>query len=230
MRKLFVAISIFVLSATAGMAQSEWEKPEDAQFSPATTKLNRKAIKAAEKAEREAEKAKLAKEEAKYLAGAVSEKNGKVEWSRDYPVASASAEELYTKMLSALQKFTKQEGQLPQSAVTLLNKKEHIVVASVWEWLVFKDTFLSLDKAKFNYILVARCSGGNVNLSMQKLRYVYDEMTGKGEETILAEEAINDKNALNKKKTKLVPGWAKFRKKTVDRKDEVFSAFAAELK
>lgn len=230
MRKLFVTITIFALSATAGMAQSEWERPEDGQPSTETTTLSRKAIKAAEKAEREAEKAKLAKEEAKYLAGAVSEKDGKVEWSRDIPAPSASAEELYIKMLSVLQRFTKQEGQLPQSGVTLLNKKEHVVVASVWEWLVFKNTFLSLDKAKFNYVLVARCTDGNVNLSMQKLRYVYDEMTGKGEETILAEEAINDKNALYKKNTKLVPGWAKFRKKTVDRKNEVFSALAAELK
>lgn len=230
MRKLFVTISIFILSATAGMAQSEWERPEDTQAQSVATAPNRKAIKEAEKAQRQAEKAKLAKEEAKYLSGAVSEKDGKVEWNRDYPVISASAEELYIKILSVLQKFTKQEGQLPQSAVTLLNKKEHVVVASVWEWLVFKDTFLSLDKARFNYILVARCTDGNVNLSMQKLRYVYDEMTGKGEETILAEEAINDKNALNKKKTKLVPGWAKFRKKTVDRKNEVFDILATELK
>ena len=39
----------------------------------------------------------------------------------------------------------------------------------------------------------------------------------------MAEEAIHDKNGLNKKKTKLTPGWARFRIKTVDRKDEVFN-------
>ena len=226
MRKLIITISMLTLSATTSMCQTEWERPEDQQAAVNNQKKQQSAIK---KAERESEKAKLAKAEEKYLAGAISEKDGKIEWVCNYKIQGASAEELYGKTLSVLQKFTKQEGQLPQSAVTLLNKKKHIIVASVWEWLIFKNSFLSLDKAKFNYLLIAKCTNGNVRISMQKLRYIYDD-TGKGEEIILAEDAINDKNALNKKKTKLVPGWAKFRRKTIDRKDEVFNDLAVKLK
>lgn len=213
MRKLYLTLTLLACSIIGVNAQSEWEVPQ--------TGKEQTSLKSTPKSKTKAEKAKKPTVDSKYLQGSVPEENGKIVWHKEIAVANASAQQLYEKVLSVLQDFTKSEGQLPQSAVALVNKKENTVVASVWEWLVFKSAFISLDRAKFNYVIVAKCSDNKVELTMCKLRYLYDENYGKGEETILAEDAINDKNSLNKKKTKLVPGWAKFRTKTIDRKDEV---------
>ena len=110
-----------------------------------------------------------------------------------------------------------------------MNKSQRVIVATLNEWLVFKSTFLSLDRAKLNYVLVANCTDGCVELTMRNIFFRYDENDGKGMTKILAEESINDKNALNKKKTKLVTGCAKFRMMTIDRKDEVFNKFRTYL-
>ena len=54
--------------------------------------------------------------------------------------------------------------------------------------------------------------------------YRYEEQREGGGHVLKAEEYINDKNALNKKKTKMYKGVAKFRRKTIDRKDYLFSS------
>jgi colicin import membrane protein len=45
-----------------------------------------------------------------------------------------------------------------------------------------------------------------------------------------AEEWITDDEAVNKKNTKLLPVTAKFRRKTIDRKDFLFNKFESLLK
>ena len=45
-----------------------------------------------------------------------------------------------------------------------------------------------------------------------------------------AEEWITDENALNKAKTKLLKYSGKFRRKTIDRKDEIFENITNALK
>ena len=58
---------------------------------------------------------------------------------------------------------------------------------------------------------------------MSRIRYWYDEARDGGEK-YTAEEWINDKMALNKKQTKLAPICGKFRRETIDLKDELFLA------
>jgi colicin import membrane protein len=61
-----------------------------------------------------------------------------------------------------------------------------------------------------------------VKVTLCRIKYYYDERPNK---TTLyaAEELIIDKEAMNKARTKLVRPGAKFRRKTIDRKDEVFN-------
>lgn len=213
--KKYILTAIIMLAATSIKAQNNWEVPED----------NSTAVKAEANESKEKEKNTAAPailKDAGYLSGAVTEKDGKVAWSTDLNAEGESAQEIYDATLKALQKYTGQENQLEGSKVAMVNKSEHTIVATIREWLVFKEAFLSLDRAKLMYVLIARCTDGKLNLSMEKISYRYDDNLGKGEQYISAEEAISDKNAMNKKKTKLLPGWAKFRKKTVDRKDEMF--------
>lgn len=158
----------------------------------------------------------------KYLVGAVPEVNGKVEWKLDVDVPDKSAQEIYDIIFDCFTNLTKEENQLEGSCVSLVNKKEHIVVASIKEWLVFTDKLLALDRTKFNYTLIAYCKENHLTVTMGRVSYRYDEERIKGGHVYMAEEWINDENALNRKKTRLLPGSAKFRRKTIDRKDLVF--------
>ena len=102
-----------------------------------------------------------------------------------------------------------------------MNKQEHTIVASVREWLTFTSNFVSLDRAKFQYTLIAQCTDGHMKMTMDRITYRYEEKANKGT-YYSAEEWITDDNAVNKKNTRLYPGTAKFRRKTIDRKDMLF--------
>lgn len=62
---------------------------------------------------------------------------------------------------------------------------------------------------------------------MSRVKYKYATQ-GKSE-TYLAEKWITDKEAVNKKHTRLYPISGKFRRKTIDRKDEIFETLREAL-
>ena len=63
---------------------------------------------------------------------------------------------------------------------------------------------------------------------MSRIRYLYDEY--RRPQRLNAEGWITDKEAVNKKNTKLLPLSGKFRIKTIDRKDFLFNKFENLLK
>jgi hypothetical protein len=85
------------------------------------------------------------------------------------------------------------------------------------EWIVFSSSALSLDRTLVNYQITVTCNPGNCLVELEKIRFTYRET-----EKYKAEEWITDKYALNKAKTKLVRGLAKWRRKTVDFADDIF--------
>ena len=207
MKLFFILLAYFI--PTIAMAQSVWEKP--------TTDYDNKDDKTVER------KVEKPSKDAKYLAGAVPEVDGKVEWQLDVDVPGKTADQIYSIMLNCLTDLTKTENQLEGSSVALVNKHEHIVAASIKEWLVFTDKFLMLDRTKFNYTLIAYCKDNHLTVTMGRISYRYeDNRSDDGGYVYKAEEWINDENALNRKKTRLLPGSAKFRRKTIDRKDYLF--------
>ena len=207
MKKLIVLMMLALPMSV--IAQNVWEKPKE------------------EKVEK-AEKVKKPNKDEKYLRGAVPIVDGDVQWTLDVDVPGKSAQEIYDKMFKTLTDLTKSEGQLEGSAVTLVNKQDHIVVANVREWLLFSSSLLSLDRTKFNYTLIARCSDGHLNMTMNRISYKYDEE--RTNQVYKAEEWISDDAAVNKKNTKLYRGSAKFRRKTIDRKDQIFETIRNVLK
>lgn len=191
------------------MAQSVWEKPVS------TEELERQKA--------EAEKRETPSEDAKYLAGAVPEVDGKVQWTMDVDVPGKTADQIYDIILQCFTDLTKTENQLEGSQVALVNRKDHIVVAAIREWLVFTDKLFMLDRTKFHYTLIAYCKDNHLTVTMGRITYRYEEdRTRDGGYVYRAEEWINDKNALNRKQTKLLRGSAKFRRHTIDRKDYLF--------
>lgn len=212
----YILIAAIMLVAKGAKGQDVWEVPTD-------NSTNNTEMKAAKGNKTENGTTKTSLKNPQYLSGAVTEKDGKVAWELNIGLKGKTAQQIYDATIKTFQSYTKQDNQLEGSKIALVNKTEHIIVAQVKEWLVFKNAFLALDRAKLQYNLVATCMDGKLNVTMGRISYIYDGNDGKGETKILAEEAINDKNGLNKKKTKLTPGWARFRIKTVDRKDEVFN-------
>lgn len=191
------------------MAQSVWEKPVS------TEELERQKA--------EAEKRETPSEDAKYLAGAVPEVDGKVQWTMDVDVPGKTADQIYDIILQCFTDLTKTENQLEGSQVALVNRKDHIVVAAIREWLVFTDKLFMLDRTKFHYTLIAYCKDNHLTVTMGRITYRYEEdRTRDGGYVYKAEEWINDKNALNRKQTKLLRGSAKFRRHTINRKDYLF--------
>ena len=77
-------------------------------------------------------------------------------------------------------------------------------------------------------MLQAQCSDGRADVKMLRIRYLYEEE--RNPQRMTAEEWITDKEAVNKKNTKLLPISGKFRRKTIDRKDFLFNKFESLLK
>ena len=206
MKKILFAI--LACLPIVSMAQNVWERPQDTQKKEQVAPKNEK-------------KQEIDPEDIKYLTGAVPEDNGKVVFSLDINVLGKSAQEIYDRVYTTLDNMTKEDGQFKESAIALINKKDHVIAARFKEWLVFTNTFLSLDRTEFNYTIIASCSDGHLHVTMERLNYKYEEGRSSGFQTS-AEEWITDKYGLNKKQTKLSKISGKFRRKTIDRKDYIF--------
>ena len=167
------------------------------------------------------------KVDAKYLKGAVPEVNGLVVFSKHIEVPGKTASQIYDIMLQYMKHLTKTSNQI-DSKITTADAQKHEIVGIYQEWLVFKNTALSLDRTRFFYALRAQCTDGAVDVEMMRIRYLYEEE--RTPQRMTAEEWITDKEAVNKKNTKLLPMSGKFRRKTIDRKDYLFNKFESLLK
>lgn len=173
-------------------------------------------------------------EDYKYLKpGAMPEQDGNVVFTLDLDVPALSAQQVYDRMYVALDTIANQEYQIQdersKSGVVLVNKKEHSIVAQYHEWMTFKKNFVVLDRTRFNYTVIAKCTDGHLHLTLERMTFLYEQ----GRPTEMrtsAEEWISDKEAINKKGTKLLPGSAKFRRSTIDRKDELFELITKMVK
>ena len=168
-----------------------------------------------------------AKVDAKYLKGAVPEVNGQVVFSKHIEAPGKSASQIYDILLQYMERLTKTSNQI-ESRIATSDAQKHEIIGVYQEWLVFKKTALSLDQTRFFYALRAQCSDGAADIELMRIRYLYEEE--RAPQRMTAEEWITDKEAVNKKNTKLLPISGKFRRKTIDRKDFLFNKFESLLK
>ncbi len=164
----------------------------------------------------------------KYLKeNAVPEEDGKVVFTLDLEVPGKRAQQIYDSTYVFLDQLSREENQ-KESSIVLFNKKEHIIAAKYSEWMEFSRNFLSLDRTEFNYTIIATCSDNKLHMTLERITYNYEEGRSTGFK-IGAEKWITDKYAVNKRKTKLLAGSAKFRRKTIDRKDQIFNDITKKL-
>lgn len=159
-------------------------------------------------------------DDSRYLAGAVPEVDGRVVFSREFSIPGMSQDEIYERMLKWL------DGRMAQNKNNsrVVYKDQGVIAATGEEWLVFSSTALSLDRTWLTYQITVNCQPQKCTMEIEKIRYTYRE-----KEKYTAEEWITDKFALNKTKTKLVRGLAKWRRKTVDFADNLFEEAAKAL-
>ncbi len=158
------------------------------------------------------------RDDSKYLAGAVPEEDGKVVFSKEFSIPGMSQDEIFARMQKWMQLRLK-KNQNETSRVVYTNQEKGQVIGIGEEWLVFSSSALSLDRTLINYQLSAFCQPEKCEFRIEKIRYTYRE--GRDQEKYVAEEWITDEYALNKSRTKLVLGLAKWRRKTVDFADEL---------
>lgn len=211
-----IIMTMIAMLPIVGMAQSEGWKPTD------NTQQDHKRKALIQK--------NPANEDPKYLEGAIPMENGKVVFTLDYDVPGASADHIYHIIYKVLEGMTQEENQFKASKIAIANKEDHVIAARFKEWLVFQNTLLSLDRSVFNYTIIATCTDGHANVTLSRISYEYEkEREGtEGIETT-AEEWITDEYALTKKKNRLSKYTGKFRRKTIDRKDEIFESIVSAL-
>ena len=169
------------------------------------------------------------KEDPKYLEGAVTtDENGKVVFEAEMEAPGKSAEQLYKLLFDYMSGLT-QDKEAIESRIALVNKDEPIIANLMDEWLVFNSSFISLDRTECKYNLIANISDGKIKMTINHINYTYEEGRQTGFK-LPAEEVITDKVALTKKKNDLARIFGKFRKKTIDRKDQIFNEIVALIK
>lgn len=169
------------------------------------------------------------KEDPKYLEGAITfDEQGKIVFDTEIEAPGKSAAQLYDLVFDYMSGLT-QDKESKASRMALVNKDEHIIANAMDEWLVFSNSFISLDRTEYKYNLIAKITDGKVSLSINHINYIYEEGRQTGFK-LPAEEVIIDKVALTKKKNDLARIFGKFRKKTIDRKDQIFNEIAALVK
>jgi len=151
-----------------------------------------------------------------YLAGAVPEKEGKVVFSKEFNLSNLSKDQVFDKMMNWMGKRLKKNNNA--SRVIYSDKDTGMIAGYGEEYIVFKSNSFSLDRALIKYQIITTCLPGKCIVSIEKIYYAYEK-----DKKIPAEQQITDKEALNKDKTKLVRGYSKFRIKTIDFIDAVFS-------
>lgn len=166
------------------------------------------------------------KDDPKYLEGAIKQdKDGDVVFEKSIVNNGKNPVDLFNKLKSYLRTQTKGgENNIDSRIIDMSNEKEqkYIVIGDVDEWIVFNSSFISLDRTECKYRFWIIISNQKVDLKMENIRYKYEE----GRNTGFSEPAKNviiDKYALNKKKNKLARIYGKFRKGTIDRKDQLFN-------
>ena len=168
----------------------------------------------------------------KYLAGAVPQQNGIVIFEKSYEVPNKTQAEIYESLKTYLTEAVLQgENALQQTRIQEEVPENGTMAIAVEEYLYFKRKPLVTDGTRFYYQLVTQAEDGKFTITMRRIRYIYDltetpSTQANPDVCFTAEKWITDKEALNKKQTKLLKIPVKFRRFTIDRKDEIFNGAA----
>ena len=162
----------------------------------------------------------IAQVDSKYSEGAVTMKDNKVFFSTELLIPAMTKNQIFEAALEWAN--TKYQPDDKFKARVLFNNPTNGSIAIAGEeYMVFSSTSLSLDRTRIYYLMAILCEDGKCKIEISRIHYWYNEARDGGEK-FTAEEWITDEVALNKAKTKLYPITGKFRRKTIDLKEELY--------
>lgn len=166
------------------------------------------------------------KETQKIEAGAIPVKNGKVTFEDTIPAEGYTAEEVKR----AVDAWVKERFVKPTviSVKQFESDQPETIMLKGEEYIVFKNKFLVLERARIYYYLTLTANDGSCTFNMSRITYWYDDEDDKGGLKMIAEEWITDENAINKK-GELKKFEGKFRNKTIELKNSLINALAERL-
>lgn len=166
------------------------------------------------------------KETLKVEAGAIPVKNGKVTFEEAIPAEGYTAGEVK----AIAEAWIKERFVKPTviSAKQFESDKPGTIILKGEEYIVFKNKFLVLERARIYYYLTLTANDGSCTFNMSRITYWYDDEDDKGGLKMIAEEWITDENAINKK-GELKKFEGKFRNKTIELKNTLVNALAERL-
>lgn len=177
-----------------------------------------------------------------YMQGAVPVENGLVTFSKTFTATGKSKEDLYRQIASWASarympniengKWTDPDyfRNLAYSSVKVSNDASDPktqIVCQGNEEIVFTNRILERDYAEIEYKLNIKINDGSVKATMTNIAYVYTFTSEK--ERVAAEAYITDETAFNKKGN-FIKQNRKFRVKTVDLANELFSEIETVIK
>ncbi len=169
-----------------------------------------------------------AQTDAKYLAGAVPVVDGRVTFTQTINVPGLTKDVLYTYVNKwANDKFKTTDG-FPNNKLISEDASAGEIGAIGEQYIVFSNSVLSLDRARIFYQFTAKVANGKCDMTITRIRYLYEESRNGGQR-YSAEEIITDETGLNKKKDKLARVIGKFRRETIDYKDDLFKSVSTSI-
>ncbi len=158
----------------------------------------------------------------KYLAGAVPVKNGIVVFEKTYKVPGKSKLDIYNDLRPYADSILRGEDVLLQSRIVEADSLKGLLALRMEENLYFRRAAWVSHYTRFYYELIFTISDGSFKAEMRRLHYVYEADAPTYTSSFTAEQWITDEEALSKDKKKLTRISGRFRRATIDRKDELF--------
>ena len=165
-------------------------------------------------------------ENSAYSAGKVPVINGKVTFEAEIPAKGLTAAQVEEKMNAWIAKRYVKPTVI--SVKRFDSEKPGTTIIKGEEYIVFKNTFFVLSRARMYYFLTLTAQDGNCNFHLSRINYWYDDEDEKGGIKMIAEEWITDDNAFGKN-GKLKKFEGKFRNKTIELKDQLIDELTKAL-
>lgn len=159
-----------------------------------------------------------AQDDGKYMAGAVPEVNGKVQFVR---VINTGGKYTEAKLFEAVNNWAEENYNNGDndSKVLLSNPETKSIACAGQKKLVFRRNTFVLDQAVLSYQLILEIENADCKASMRALKYEYSDF----KDPEPAEKLITDKIAIGKN-NKLNRYYDKFRTYTIDSVNSVFDS------
>ena len=161
-----------------------------------------------------------------YEAGKVPVINGKVTFETSIPAKGLTAKEVEERVNGWIAKRYVKPTVI--SVKRFDSEKPGTTIIKGEEYIVFKSTFFVLSRARMYYFLTLTAEDGSCKFHLSRITYWYDDEDEKGGIKMIAEDWITDDNAFDKKgKMKKFEG--KFRRKTIDLKEQLINELTQAL-